>query len=789
MIAFICFSQILIAILAYMAGFFSVGKHLLFKVIFISTISWISIFCVIVTYRFLVKIREMHHKSSLARALLSMLSEADEIIIVDKNLQIVYAKHLPQEFFQKPFDFKKLVQNQFIDHENAFERCKQAILNGTYFEDVFKTAKTTQYDQESYIWLRILPVYTNGFTPNRAIIMSDVTIHRASIREIDKQHFEISRYLKSATFGAIYVGFSGEIIWCNDIVLQWLNKEKEDLFKKNIEDYIELLSEIDSPRPYSAINSAFNTDEPIYVKIKNSNKFTSVLHITKISDNRFLIILLKTESLTLAPRSKEKDNYLQNIPIPTLHIQKDGKILSVSDSFENILKKIKIGTNFFAILNETSKEQISKAIEKNDYNHSFDLQILGSDFSFSAYIKSSDINSGFILQIVDTTEQKKIEHQFAQAQKIQAVGQLAGGIAHDFNNFLTAIIGFCDLLLQRAMPNDPSYADIMQIKQNANRASALVKQLLAFSRQQSLQPKVISVKKVLTELSSLLQRLIGSEIIFKVMNKKNLWPIKADISQLEQVMINIIVNARDAMKGKGDITIETSNYANAIEQTIGNDVLAPGDYVLIKISDIGCGIPKEIIPLLFDPFFSTKEIGKGTGLGLATVYGIIKQTGGAIGVESKINVGTTFKIYLPRCFEDEEAAVTEQKSNIITDITGSETILLVEDEDAIRIFAGRALREKGYRVLEATNGQAAMELIEQGNTPNILISDVSMPQMDGPALQVAIREKIPNIPIIFTSGYAEETFRKNLSKDQSIHFLPKPFTIRELASRVREILG
>jgi two-component system cell cycle sensor histidine kinase/response regulator CckA len=388
--------------------------------------------------------------------------------------------------------------------------------------------------------------------------------------------------------------------------------------------------------------------------------------------------------------------------------------------------------------------------------------------------------------MIDTTEQKKIEQQFYQAQKIQAVGQLAGGIAHDFNNLLTAIIGFCDLLLQRVMPNDPSYADIMQIKQNSNRASTLVKQLLAFSRRQSLQPRVISAKNILTEISSLLRRLIGSQINFRVVNEKNLWPVKADVSQLEQVIINIVVNARDAMNGKGDLTVETSNYTNTIQQSVGNDVLLPGDYVLIRISDSGCGIAADLIPSIFDPFFSTKELGQGTGLGLAMVYGIVKQTGGAIGVESKVGSGAVFSVYLPRCHDED--VIVETKNPVISDITGNETILLVEDEEAIRIFAGRALRDKGYRVIEAANGEIALSLIEQGNIPDILITDVSMPKMDGPALQNAVHQHIPNIPVIFTSGYAEETFRQNLSKDQTICFLPKPFTIRELASKVRDII-
>src|SRR6185437_16020717 len=325
---------------------------------------------------------------------------------------------------------------------------------------------------------------------------------------------------------------------------------------------------------------------------------------------------------------------------------------------------------------------------------------------------AEDGQSGVILHFIDTTEQKSLEVQFAQSQKMQAVGQLAGGVAHDFNNLLTAMIGFCDLLLLRFRPGDPSFADIMQIKQNANRAANLVRQLLAFSRQQTLQPRVLNITDVLAELSHLLRRLIGENIELKMVHGRDLGLVKVDQGQLEQVIINLVVNARDAMRGGGTLTVRTSNITNADPTHSGHEIMPPGDYVLIEVEDTGEGIPKENLVRIFEPFFSTKEVGSGTGLGLSTVYGIVKQTGGFVFVDSAPGRGATFTIYLPR-HQASEALLAPRNElaeggATARDLTGAGTVLLVEDEDPVRLFSARALRNKGYRVIEAKSGEAAL---------------------------------------------------------------------------------
>ena len=399
---------------------------------------------------------------------------------------------------------------------------------------------------------------------------------------------------------------------------------------------------------------------------------------------------------------------------------------------------------------------------------------------------------GLILHFIDTTEQKSLEAQFAQSQKMQAVGQLAGGVAHDFNNLLTAMIGFCDLLLLRFRPGDPSFADIMQIKQNANRAANLVRQLLAFSRQQSLQPRILNITDVLAELSHLLRRLIGENIELKVVHGRDLGLVKVDQGQLEQVIINLAVNARDAMAAGGTLTIRTANVTHAMPVRNGHEMMPPGDYIEVEVRDTGIGIPKENLERIFEPFFSTKEIGSGTGLGLSTVYGIVKQTGGFVFVDSAPDQGAAFRILLPRHQGEEAGAATRADAvdaQPNRDLTGVGTVLLVEDEDPVRLFSARALKNKGYKVVEAKSGEQALEFIKAGTEKvDLLVTDVVMPRMDGPSLIKEVRLLHPDMKVIFISGYTEDAFRRRLGDESDIHFLPKPFSLKQLAGKVKEVM-
>ncbi|MFN7710423.1 MAG: ATP-binding protein [Holosporales bacterium] len=403
---------------------------------------------------------------------------------------------------------------------------------------------------------------------------------------------------------------------------------------------------------------------------------------------------------------------------------------------------------------------------------------------------------GLALYIFDHTEQRTIQLRLLQSQKLQAMGQLAGGIAHDFNNLLTAMIGFCDLLLLRHTPGDHSFTDIMQIKQNANRAANLVRQLLAFSRQQTLQPKILDISETLANLSLLLQRLIGPSMNLRIMHGRDLGLVRVDQGQFEQVIINLVVNARDAIQDHGEITIKTSNKTYREEKQVGHELVPVGSYVAIEVIDNGCGIQPVILENIFDPFFSTKEAGYGTGLGLSTVYGIVKQTGGHIVVESEVGKGTKFSIYLPRHAMTENERLAQQNQSaeeLPKDLTGSGTILLVEDEEAVRIFSARALRDKGYHVYEAGTGEQGLAFVKDhlasGQKLDLMITDVVMPQMDGPTMAQEVLKLLPDLPVIFISGYAEDSFRRQLDQRSSdMHFLAKPFSLQALAQKVKEVM-
>lgn len=403
-----------------------------------------------------------------------------------------------------------------------------------------------------------------------------------------------------------------------------------------------------------------------------------------------------------------------------------------------------------------------------------------------------------IVYAVETTEQKALEGQMAQSQKMQAVGQLAGGIAHDFNNVLTAIIMASDLLLTNHRPSDPSFPDIMNIKQNANRAASLVRQLLAFSRKQTLRPEVLNLTDVLADLRMLLARLVGNDIKLKIDHGRDLWPVKVDIGQFEQVVVNLAVNARDAMPAGGDLTVRTRNVTAEECKTFPYRELAAADYVVVEVEDTGSGIAPDVLKKIFEPFFTTKEVGKGTGLGLSMVYGIIKQTGGFIFCDSEVGKGSTFRIFLPRHIAeakkaaepgDAPSAAPVKPVDNAKDLSGSATVLLVEDEDAVRMGGMRALTSRGYTVHEASSGVEALEVFEAlGGKVDIVVSDVVMPEMDGPTLLGELRKRQPDIKFVFVSGYAEDAFARNLPADAHFGFLPKPFSLKQLATIVKDVL-
>ncbi len=496
--------------------------------------------------------------------------------------------------------------------------------------------------------------------------------------------------------------------------------------------------------------------------------------------------------------------FFNDTPFAIATLDREGRIVRTNAPFSRIfgwsgnerpLDRVAMAE----LLSDASRARFAEAIAAASANKSeiepVDAQLAREgDHAVRLYISGSEEAQGSPERVnvyaLDMTEQRKLEAQFAQGQKMQAVGQLAGGVAHDFNNVLTAIIGFSDLLLLKHKPGDPSFADLMAIKNSANRAAGLTRQLLAFSRRQTLRPQILEVPTNIDDLTVLLKRLVGEQIVLNVDHGAGIWPIKADLVQLEQVVVNLVVNARDAMPEGGAITIRTRNIQEAEAGRYDYTGMPPADYVLIEVEDTGTGMTPEIMEKIFEPFFSTKELGKGTGLGLSTVYGIIKQTGGFIYPESEVGKGTVFRIFLPRHIAAEGETVAKAAAAVVKDLTGHERILLVEDEDNVRAFSARALRATGYEVFEADSGEEALDVLDDiGGQIDLMVSDVVMPEMDGPALLLKVREKLPNLKVIFVSGYAEESVRQDIADDRSVEFLAKPYSLDQINSKVKEVLG
>lgn len=404
-------------------------------------------------------------------------------------------------------------------------------------------------------------------------------------------------------------------------------------------------------------------------------------------------------------------------------------------------------------------------------------------------------DDALIAVLTDISALKTLEAQFVQSQKMQAIGQLAGGVAHDFNNLLTAIRGHCDLLMLRRDKGDPDYADLDQISQNANRAAALVGQLLAFSRKQTLQLEPLDLRDTLADLTHLLNRLVGERIGLRITHDPKLRPIRADKRQLEQVIMNLVVNARDAMPEGGEICVRTENQRLNAPLPRDRVTLPAGDYVRITVTDQGCGIPPEILSKIFEPFFTTKRTGEGTGLGLSTAYGIVKQTGGYIFCDSMPGQGTCFSLYFPAHHAEPVAAlpaapVAAPRPAARPEPAETPRLLLVEDEAPVRAFAARALKLKGYEVLEADSAEAALEILrDPALRIDLFVTDVVMPGLDGPSWVREARKSRPQAGVIFMSGYTEDIFTEGRAPIANSAFLSKPFTLAELAQLVEDRLA
>jgi two-component system cell cycle sensor histidine kinase/response regulator CckA len=664
--------------------------------------------------------------------------------------------------------------------------------------------------------VRTLPEVEND--PRPLVIWSVEEITRDRERQ-DNAFLELQRaidYLDHAPAGFFSADAQGRIQYINSTLADWLGHDLAELESASMR-LVDIIRGDGASLLMRGRGDGEIRTETIDIDLVRRNGTTlpvRLLHrAARLADGELgetrTLVLDRSRSVAgeeeLRASQIRFSRFFNDTPFAIATLDENGAIVRTNAPFGRIFnwsggdKSIE-GQPMAALIAEASRAAFKDAVDAAEAHRSeiepVDAMLAtgGAERAVRLYVSGSEPSSGSPERVnvyaLDMTEQRKLEAQFAQGQKMQAVGQLAGGVAHDFNNVLTAIIGFADLLLLKHRPGDPSFADIMSIKQSANRAAGLTRQLLAYSRRQTLRPQILEVTGHLDDLTVLLKRLIGEAITLKVDHGQGIWPVKADLVQLEQVVVNLVVNARDAMPDGGTIAIRTSNVTAEQAEALTYTGMPAADYVLVEVADTGTGMPPEVLEKIFEPFFSTKELGKGTGLGLSTVYGIIKQTGGFIYPESVVGQGTTFKIFLPRHLPAEGEVTAKATAVPVRDLTGHERILLVEDEDSVRSFSARALRTTGYEVFEADSGEQALEVLDdEEDRIDLMISDVVMPEMDGPALLTKVRERLPGLKVIFVSGYAEESVRQDIADDQSVEFLPKPYTLDQINSKVREVLG
>jgi len=656
--------------------------------------------------------------------------------------------------------------------------------------------------------------------------IADITRDRERQEDIFQELRHAIEYLDHAPCGFFSVNPSGDLAYVNATLANWLDYDLAEIGSGGLKltdvvsgDGAALLTSI-AAAPGEVRTEVFDVD----LRMRNGKTMPVRLY-HKLAfgadgvpgPSRTLVISRARDERVDPQRAAEVRfmRFFDHTPMAIATVDKSGTVSRANARFAKLAQSLgsdgAVTKSILTAVNERDRGQLSAAIQAAADGQGdippVEVMLVGArerwgQFFVTAVEDDDRDAEAAIVYVLETTERRTLENQINQSQKMESVGQLAGGIAHDFNNVLSAIMMANDFLLNAHKPTDPSFQDIMQIKQNANRAAALVRQLLAFSRRQTLQPKVLDLGDTLSDIGMLLKRLIGEKVTFPgVVHGRDLWPVKADVSQFEQVIVNLVVNARDAMPNGGKLAIRTANVAAAEVVTFGYKGMPAADYVLVEISDTGTGIPPDIVDKIFEPFFSTKEVGKGTGLGLSTVYGIVKQTGGFIYVDSKAGEGTTFRIFLPRHHPEtdvrpEAAAGGAPKDSSVPakpasgDLTGQGTILLVEDEDGLRSLNARGLRSRGYSVIEAANGIEALEAFDEKNgAVDLVVSDVVMPEMDGPALLREMRKRNPDLKIIFVSGYAEEAFDKSLPENEQFAFLAKPFALSALVAKVKETMA
>jgi two-component system cell cycle sensor histidine kinase/response regulator CckA len=801
---------------------------------FLAALATIGVFSLFAFACGLLRVSAADSGNPLIKALVDGASDA--IVVTDRDGRVVYANaaYLDLTGAAGAHDMRP-VERAFIgdaDASEAIYRLLKAAREGRRLEEEVRIAGMKGRPAR---WLRfkIRPLGPGRRDSELAVwTLADVTAERDRQENVFQVLQHSIDYLDHAPAGFFSVDEKGDIVYLNATLANWLDQDLAQVGSGGLKladlvagDGAALLTTLHGA-PGEVKTEVLDLD----LRMRNGRTLpVRVLHKLAFGADgmpgasRTLVLNRAHDDGTDPQRAAEIRfmRFFHHTPMAIATVDKHGGVVRTNPLFAKLFQRTRgADRSILATVTERDRAALAAAIQdaaegKGDIVP-VDATLAGDGerfgrFYVTAVEEEERDQEAAIVYALETTAQRELEAKLIQQQKMDSIGQLAGGMAHDFNNVLGAIMMATDFLLNAHKPTDPSFADIMQIKQNANRAASLVRHLLAFSRKQTLRPQVLDLGEVLSDLNMLLKRLIGEKVNLEVKHGRDLWPVKVDISQFEQVIVNLAVNARDAMPDGGRLTVRTANITAPECAQFHAKGMPAADYVLVEATDTGTGIPAKILDKIFEPFFSTKEVGKGTGLGLSTVYGIIKQTGGFVYVDSAENKGATFRIFLPRHIASVQEIVAERaeaeapaapagvaaaaepgKRAASADLTGEGTILLVEDEEGLRQLNARGLTSRGYTVLEAANGVEAIEVLERnGGKVDLVVSDVVMPEMDGPTLARELRSRNPDLKIIFVSGYAEDAFEKHLPNRDKVKygFLAKPFTLKQLVNEVKGMLA
>lgn len=829
--------------------------------IIISIVVW-NILCILITIRIL-KVSE--NAIGFGALAAEILNDKNKYNRIDNAMGVpVLANKAALDYFKNDSVLDFLEHNIIDSAANKLDLQKLSSAVNKLQEATVRLSicpsKNSVFVAEEWLKVSVKPIYLNKadiFEDEFSLkkirketyifwTVENITAYKNMEQVYQDEMSSLHNFLDFLPVGLYNCDGEGKIEYINDTFAGYLQIDKNDAVGKSVDSFVAY-----KPEQLHNNTGIFNGNIIFKTAVGNAEAFVRQQNVRENSE-------LKTRGVVIwnLPNDNDLKNKLNELldkfewlfstaPVGIIFADKQQKIIELNQQVEDIFEKSASEIKHKKICDyfkDEAKAKIKTAIaeyaqsKENSYDFEATLAFTKEEKNIQIHLspmtrhysnKNGEID-GVIMYLTDTTNKRNLEMQVAQAQKMQAFGQLAGGVAHDFNNLLTAVIGYCDLLIQRHGVGDPSFSDLTQLKQNATRAAYVARQLLTISRKQPLNPKLLDVTEAFTEIDHLLSRLIGEQVRFQISFASDLGYIRVDPVQFSQVMLNLAINAKDAMNGKGTLSIVTRGERINEPYHFGADIINPGDFVVISVTDTGCGIPPENINRIFEPFFSTKKniVGSGTGLGLAMVYSIVRQMEGFIKVHSELGKGTTFEIYLP-AYESDKAEQVQQEpqKEIIRDKAGNaalETVLpigganqkpilgmnvsafdslrslsvksgeikvlFVEDEKAVRTVGVRGLRRKGFDVVECISAENALEHIEKGEKFDMMITDMMMPGLSGAELAKIVHTKYPEMKIILASGYSEEIARKELAGSSDFYFMGKPYSLEDLHRKVQEVL-